>query len=94
MRYTEARLTKIAEEMLEDIMQDTVDWRDNYDSSRREPSVLPTRFPNHLCNGTLGIAVGMATNMPPHNLAEIIDASLMLISNPDASVEDIMQIVQ
>jgi DNA gyrase subunit A len=68
MRYTEARLTKIAEEMLEDIEQDTVDRRDNYDQSRKEPVMLPTKFPNHLCNGTMGIAVGMATNMPPHNL--------------------------
>ena len=68
MRYTEARLTKIAEEMLEDIEQDTVDRRDNYDQSRKEPIMLPTKFPNHLCNGTMGIAVGMATNMPPHNL--------------------------
>lgn len=94
MRYTEARLTKIAEEMLEDILQDTVNRRDNYDSSRQEPSVLPTKFPNHLCNGTLGIAVGMATNMPPHNLTEIIDASLLLIENSESDIEQIMQIVK
>ena len=94
MRYTEARLTKIAEEMLEDIAQDTIDRRDNYDSSRKEPIVLPTKFPNHLCNGTLGIAVGMATNMPPHNLREIIDASLLLIQNADADIDQIMTIVK
>jgi DNA gyrase subunit A len=91
MRYTEARLTKIASEMLEDIEQDTVDWRDNYDQSRQEPVMLPTKFPNHLCNGTMGIAVGMATNMPPHNLSEVIDACLMLVKNPDATIEDIME---
>lgn len=91
MRYTEARLTKIAEEMLEDIDLDTVDRRDNYDQSRKEPIMLPTKFPNHLCNGTMGIAVGMATNMPPHNLTEVIDACLMLVKNPDASIEDIME---
>ena len=79
MRYTEARLTKIAEEMLEDIDQDTVDWRDNFDGSLKEPVMLPTKFPNHLCNGTMGIAVGMATNMAPHNLTEILDASLLLL---------------
>ena len=94
MRYTEARLTKIAAEMLEDIEQDTVDWRDNYDSSRQEPIMLPTKFPNHLCNGTMGIAVGMATNMPPHNLAEVIDACLMLVEKPEATVEDIMEIIK
>ena len=79
MRYTEARLTKIAEEMLEDIDQDTVDWRDNFDGSLKEPVMLPTKFPNHLCNGTMGIAVGMATNMAPHNLNEVLDASLLLL---------------
>lgn len=94
MRYTEARLTKIAEEMLEDIELDTVDRRDNYDQSRKEPIMLPTKFPNHLCNGTMGIAVGMATNMPPHNLSEVIDASLMLVKNPDASIEEIMEHIQ
>ncbi|MFA5747557.1 MAG: DNA gyrase subunit A [Candidatus Absconditabacterales bacterium] len=79
MRYTEARLTKIAEEMLNDIDQDTIDWRDNFDGSLQEPIMLPTKFPNHLCNGTMGIAVGMATNMPPHNLNEVIDACLLLL---------------
>lgn len=79
MRYTEARLTKIAEEMLNDIEQDTIDWRDNFDGSLQEPVMLPTKFPNHLCNGTMGIAVGMATNMAPHNLNEVLDASLLLL---------------
>src|SRR5574344_2420445 len=79
MRYTEARLTKIAEEMLNDIEQDTVDWRDNFDGSLQEPVMLPTKFPNHLCNGTMGIAVGMATNMAPHNLNEVLDALLLLL---------------
>jgi len=79
MRYTEARLTKIAEEMLNDIEQDTIDWRDNFDGSLQEPIMLPTKFPNHLCNGTMGIAVGMATNMAPHNLNEVLDASLLLL---------------
>lgn len=79
MRYTEARLTKIAEEMLADLEQDTVDWRDNFDGSLKEPVMLATKFPNHLCNGTMGIAVGMATNMAPHNLNEVLDASLLLL---------------
>ena len=79
MRYTEARLTKIAEEMLADLDQDTIDWRDNFDGSLKEPIMLPTKFPNHLCNGTMGIAVGMATNMAPHNLTEVLDASLLLL---------------
>ena len=79
MRYTEARLTKLAEEMLNDIEQDTIDRRDNFDGSLQEPIMLPTKFPNHLCNGTMGIAVGMATNMPPHNLNEVLDASLLLL---------------
>ncbi len=94
MRYTEARLTKIAEEMLQDIDQDTVNWRDNYDQSKKEPVVLPTRFPNLLCNGSMGIAVWMATNMAPHNLGEVIDAILLLIENPNASIDDIMNIIK
>lgn len=94
MRYTEARLTKIAEEMLQDIEQDTVDWRDNYDNSRQEPIVLPTKFPNHLCNGTMWIAVWMATNMAPNNLWEIIDACLLLLDNPNATIDDVMEIIQ
>ena len=79
MRYTEARMTKLTEEMLKDIEQDTVAWRDNFDGSRQEPVMLPTKFPNHLCNGTMGIAVGMATNMAPHNLTEVLDAALLLL---------------
>lgn len=94
MRYTECRLTKIAEEMLGDIDQETVEWRDNYDNSRKEPIYLPTKFPNHLCNGTMGIAVGMATNMAPHNLTEIIEALLFLIDNPNAEIEEIMQYIK
>ncbi len=94
MRYTEARLTKIAEEMLEDIEQDTVDRRDNYDQSRQEPAILPTKFPYQICNGVMGIAVGMATNMPPHNLTEVIDASLALIANPETTIDEIMEIIK
>lgn len=86
MRYTEARLTKIAEEMLEDIEQDTIDRRDNFDASLKEPIMLPTKFPNHLCNGTMGIAVGMATNMAPHNLNEVLDASLLLLQKEGQEV--------
>jgi DNA gyrase subunit A len=94
MRYTESRLTKIGEEMLEDIDLDTVDWRPNYDNSLMEPIVVPTKFPNHLCNGTMGIAVGMATNMAPHNLTEVLDACMMLIANPEATIDDIMEIIK
>ena len=88
MRYTEARLTKIAEEMLNDIEQDTVDRRDNFDGSLQEPIMLPTKFPNHLCNGTMGIAVGMATNMPPHNLNEVLDAALLLLEKEGKPLTD------
>ncbi|MCX6824057.1 MAG: DNA topoisomerase 4 subunit A [candidate division SR1 bacterium] len=104
MRYTEARLTKIAEEMLNDIEQDTVDRRDNFDGSLQEPIMLPTKFPNHLCNGTMGIAVGMATNMAPHNLTEVLDASLLLLEKEGmkdkkgetivVSIDQIMEIIQ
>ncbi|HOG15539.1 MAG TPA: DNA gyrase subunit A, partial [Candidatus Absconditabacterales bacterium] len=87
MRYTEARLTKIAEEMINDIEQDTVDRRNNFDGSLQEPVMLPTKFPNHLCNGTMGIAVGMATNLAPHNLNEVIDACLLLIQKEGKEVE-------
>ncbi|HEX3555724.1 MAG TPA: DNA gyrase subunit A [Thermoanaerobaculia bacterium] len=91
MRYTEVRLTKLAEEMIrEDIDKETVDWGPNYDGSETEPLVLPARVPNLLVNGTSGIAVGMATNIPPHNLGEVIDALLMLIENPDVSVAELM----
>lgn len=87
-RYTEVKLTEIAEEMLADIEQDTVDWRGNYDDTLKEPIMLPTKFPNHLCNGTMGIAVGMATNMAPHNLTEVIDASLFLLTHEGQTLED------
>jgi DNA gyrase subunit A len=94
MRYTEARLSKMATEMLRDIDADTVDFAPNYDESRKEPAVLPSRFPNLLVNGSAGIAVGMATNMPPHRLAEIVDAIVELIDRPDANVDDLMKHVK
>ena len=93
-RYTECRLTKLATEMLRDIDSDTVDFVPNYDESKREPSALPSRFPNLLVNGSTGIAVGMATNMPPHHLGETIDAIVQLIDKPDANVEDLMRHVK
>ncbi|RRR69219.1 MAG: DNA gyrase subunit A [Candidatus Viridilinea halotolerans] len=93
MRYTEARLAAIAEELLFDIDKNTVDFRDNFDSSYREPSVLPAMLPNLLLNGAAGIAVGMATNIPPHNLKELCDAIIHLIDNPEATVEDLMKMV-
>jgi DNA gyrase subunit A len=91
MRYTECRLTRLATEMLQDIDMDTVDFVPNYDESRREPSVLPSRFPNLLVNGSAGIAVGMATNMPPHRLGEVIDAIVQLIDKPSANADDLMK---
>ena len=94
MRYTEARLTKIAEELLRDIDKDTVDFVPNYDGSETEPVVLPARFPNLLVNGSSGIAVGMATNIPPHNLSELLDALIYMIDNKDAKLEDILQFVK
>jgi DNA gyrase subunit A len=94
MRYTECRLSRIATEMLRDIDADTVDFQPNYDESRREPNVLPARFPNLLVNGSSGIAVGMATNMPPHRLGEIVGAIVQLIDKPDANVEDLMRHVK
>ncbi|AKP64529.1 DNA gyrase, A subunit [Levilactobacillus koreensis JCM 16448] len=93
MRYTEARLSKVAMEMLRDINKDTIDFQDNYDGSEREPVVLPSRFPNLLVNGASGIAVGMATNIPPHNLTEVISALHILMKNPDASLADLMEAV-
>ena len=90
-RYTEARLSKIANEMLRDIDKDTVDWDPNFDETRREPRVLPCRFPNLLVNGSSGIAVGMATNIPPHNLTEDINACVCVLENPDATLSDLMQ---
>jgi DNA gyrase subunit A len=93
MRYTEVRLAKVAHSLLEDIDKDTVDFRENYDGSEEEPVVLPARFPNLLVNGSGGIAVGMATNIPPHNLGEVIDACNALIDDPGISIERLMQIV-
>ncbi len=93
MRYTETRLAKSAEAMLDDIDKDTVDFQPNYDESEKEPSVLPARFPNLLVNGASGIAVGMATNIPPHNLGEVVDACLALMDHPELSIEDLNKIV-
>ena len=93
-RYTEARLAKIAGEMLRDIEKDTVDWDPNFDESRKEPRVLPCRFPNLLVNGSSGIAVGMSTNIPPHNLREVIGACICVLDNPDATLADLMEHVQ
>ena len=90
-RYTEARLSKIANEMLRDIDKDTIDWDPNFDESRKEPRVLPSRFPNLLVNGSSGIAVGMATNIPPHNLTEVINACVCVLDNPEATLYDLMQ---
>src|SRR5271154_2886739 len=93
MRYTEVRLEKVAQSMVEDLDKDTVDFQSNYDDSEREPVVMPARFPNLLVNGAGGIAVGMATNIPPHNLGEVIDASIALIDDPSLSIEDLIRIV-
>lgn len=93
MRYTEAKLAKISEELLSDIEKDTVEWVPNYDSSRKEPAFLPAKLPHLLLNGTVGIAVGMATSIPPHNLSEIVDAIAYLIEHPDATVKDLMKFV-
>jgi DNA gyrase subunit A len=93
MRYTEIRLSKIAHEMLEDLDKDTVDFAPNYDGSEKEPTVMPTRLPNLLVNGSSGIAVGMATNIPPHNLNEVVDACLHLLKNPQATVDELMEII-
>ena len=93
-RYTEARLSKISDEMLRDLEKDTVNWDPNFDESRKEPRVLPSRFPNLLVNGSSGIAVGMATNIPPHNLTEVINACVCVLDNPDAELSDLMQHIQ
>jgi len=93
MRYTESRLARPAMELLRDLNKDTVDWQPNYDESLQEPAVLPSRFPNLLVNGSQGIAVGMATNIPPHNLAEAIDATCLMIDNPEATVDDLMKVM-
>jgi DNA gyrase subunit A len=91
MRYTEARMTRAATDMLEDLEKDTVDYIDNFEGTRKEPTVLPGKFPNLLCNGSGGIAVGMATSMPPHNVSEVCDAITALIENPEASIDDLMK---
>ena len=93
-RYTEARMSKLCNEMLRDIDKDTVDWDPNFDESRKEPRVLPSRFPNLLVNGSSGIAVGMATNIPPHNLREVIDACVCILDNPEAELADLMEYIK
>src|ERR1043165_8874778 len=93
MRYTESRLTKVAQSLIDDIDKDTVDFQANYDNSEKEPSVLPAKFPNLLVNGAGGIAVGMATNIPPHNLGEVIDACTALIDDPALSIDDLINII-
>ena len=93
MRYTESRLSKISLELLRDIRKETVDMVDNFDATEKEPTVLPSRFPNILVNGTMGIAVGMATNIPPHNLGEVIDGCVAVIDNPDIDLNDLMKII-
>ena len=92
MRYTEVRMSKISELMLQDIDKDTVEFIPNYDESLKEPAVLPSKFPELLVNGTSGIAVGMATNIPPHNLGEVIDGVLMLLDNSDTTIEELMTV--
>ncbi|MEA2051930.1 MAG: DNA gyrase subunit A [Euryarchaeota archaeon] len=94
MRYTEARLSKIAEELLVDLEKDTVEWSPNFDNSLKEPQILPAKLPNLLINGSSGIAVGMATNMPPHNLAEVVDGVIRVIEEPEVSIEELMQIIK
>ncbi|MDF2500918.1 MAG: gyrA [Anaerosporomusa subterranea] len=94
MRYTEVRMSRIAEEMLEDIEKDTVDFAPNYDESLKEPTVLPAKIPNLLVNGSSGIAVGMATNIPPHNLGEVVDALVVMIDNPDITIPELMQYIK
>ncbi len=94
MRYTEIRMQKLSEELLKDIEKETVDWRPNYDDSLMEPQVLPSRIPNLLINGSTGIAVGMATNIPPHNISEIMDALITLVEKPESTIDDLMESVQ
>lgn len=94
MRYTECKLSKIAEEMMTDIEKETVGWKDNYDNTQKEPLVLPARIPHLLLNGSMGIAVGMATSIPPHNLGEVVDAAVYLVDNPRATTEDLAEIVR
>jgi DNA gyrase subunit A len=94
MRYSEARLSSLGEEMLRDIAKNTVDFTDNYDGTRKEPTVLPSPLPQLFLNGSLGIAVGMATNIPPHNLSETVDALIYLLDHPKADTEDLFQFIQ
>lgn len=94
MRYTEVRMSRIAEEMLADIDKDTVDFVPNYDESMKEPSVLPSKVPNLLVNGSAGIAVGMATNIPPHNLGEVVDGVIMMIDNPEVTIKELMTVIK
>ncbi|MBC7546918.1 DNA gyrase subunit A, partial [Candidatus Saccharibacteria bacterium] len=94
MRYTEAKMARLADETLADIDKETVDFRENYDNTTTEPTVLPAKLPNLLLNGQLGIAVGMATNIPPHNLSELVDAEVHLIDHPDATLDDLLQYVK
>ena len=93
-RYTECKLSKTGEELLKDIDRDTVNWTDNYDATRKEPAVLPSPLPNLLLNGSTGIAVGMATNIPPHNLKEVCEGLIYLIDNPKAETEDLFQFIK
>src|ERR1700748_1484743 len=94
MRYTEAKMHRLADELLQDIDKETVDYRDTYDGENQEPTVLPAKLPNLLLNGQLGIAVGMATNIPPHNLGEIVDATVYQIEHPEATLDDLLQYIQ
>src|SRR5271155_5854018 len=93
MRYTEARLSALGEELLLDIEKETVDWTDNFDGTLRQPLVLPSKLPNLLLNGSAGIAVGMATNMPPHNLGEVVDGLLLLLAHPESDVDALMNVI-
>ncbi|MEK6729571.1 MAG: DNA gyrase subunit A, partial [Planctomycetota bacterium] len=94
MRYTEARMTEVTMILMEDLEKNTVDYVPNYDDTRTEPVVLPSKFPNLLCNGCSGIAVGMATSIPPHNVNEICDGMLMIINNPDVTVDELMEVIK
>jgi len=94
MRYTEAKMSRLADELLKDLEKETVSWSPNYDATRQEPNVLPAAAPNLLLNGTLGIAVGMATNIPPHNLKETVDAAMHLIANPEATTEGLLEFIK
>ena len=94
MRYTEARMSKISMELVRDLDKETVNFKDNYDASEKEPEVLPARYPNLLVNGASGIAVGMATNIPPHNLGEVVDGLIALMNNRDITIEELMKYIK